>query len=171
MLVLSATFVIMAIILFIVAGYQKRKVGFPDGRIIYSDTQKWGRVEKPLYDHVLRLTGKPDYLVKKDQMVIPIEVKSRRAPRQPKEWHIYQLAAYCLLIESVYKIRPKYGIINYQDKSFAVDFTEKLEESTQEIIHEMQSRASQLQVDRSHDDQERCIHCGFKSVCNQALRI
>ena len=143
----------------------------PTGRVIYTDSSKWGKVEKPLYDPVLRLTGRPDYLVRHGKQVIPIEVKSSKAPFEPHEWHLYQLAAYCMLVEHEYRSRPPHGILHYSNRTIALDFTPALEAATRATIHEMQMRASQIQVERSHHDQYRCLHCGYRSVCDQALRI
>jgi CRISPR-associated exonuclease Cas4 len=39
---------------------QVRAAGLPGGRVIYTDTQKWGAVSEPFYDSTLGLTGKPD---------------------------------------------------------------------------------------------------------------
>ena len=64
--------------------------------MVYTDTGAWGKVEKPLYYHALGLTGKPDYLVERDGILIPVEVKSGRTPEAPYDSHIFQLAAYCL---------------------------------------------------------------------------
>lgn len=171
MLYLAASLLVIAIALFIFAALQRRRAGIPPGRVIYSDTKKWGKVEKPLYAPELRLTGKPDYLVKKGERVIPVEVKSGKAPRGPSEWHIYQLGAYCLLVEHEYGIRPPYGIISYQNRTYAVDFTRKLAQDVEATIHTIQRRTSEIQIDRSHHDQWRCIYCGYRSICDQALRI
>lgn len=170
-LYLAIFFAIIALALFLLAARQRRHAGIPGGRVIYIDTQQWGKVEKPLYDPVLRLTGKPDYLVRQGKQVIPVEVKSRRAPAIPYDSHIYQLAAYCMLVEHEYGTRPTHGIIHYANKNFAVDFSPQLEVSIQEIIHEMQGRSNHAQVDRSHQDGKRCLHCGYHSLCDQALRI
>jgi CRISPR-associated exonuclease Cas4 len=170
-LYLALIFSGIAIVLFILAARQKRQAGIPGGRVIYIDTRQWGKVEKPLYDPVLRLTGKPDYLVSQRGQIIPIEVKSRQAPPIPYDSHIYQLAAYCLLVESEYGTHPTHGIIHYANKNFAIDFTAQLEASTQAIIREMQGRSIRSQVDRSHQDEKRCQHCGYRSICDQALRI
>ena len=70
--------------------------------MISSDTSEWGKVEKPLYDPLSGLTGKPDYLVEENGFYIPVEVKSSRAPGLPYDSHIYQVAAYCLLVERTY---------------------------------------------------------------------
>jgi CRISPR-associated exonuclease Cas4 len=162
---------IVAIIFFVLASRQRRQAGIPAGRVIYADASQWGKVEKPLYDPGLHLAGKPDYLVKQGSQVIPVEVKSRRAPQAPHDSHIYQLAAYCLLVENEYRTHPAYGILHYNDKTFAIDFTDELKTSVQAVIREMQARTTRSQVDRSHEDGRRCQHCGYRSVCDQSLRI
>jgi CRISPR-associated exonuclease Cas4 len=168
-LYLSILFGVIALILFYLATRQRRQAGIPAGQIIYTDTSQWGKVEKPLFDPQLRLAGRPDYLVKQKGQIIPIEVKSRQAPQVPYDSHIYQLAAYCLLVKHEYGTRPSSGIIHYANRTFAIDFTAKLEESTQATIREMQGRIYESQVDRSHQDAKRCQHCGYRSICDQAL--
>lgn len=171
MFILSIFFLVVTVILFILASRQRRQAGIPAGRVIYTDASQWGKVEKPLYDPELRLTGKPDYLVRQGRQVIPVEVKSGRAPQVPYDSHIYQLAAYCLLVDHEYGTRPTHGILHYSNRTFAIDFTAELEESIQATIREMQGRTSHSHVDRSHQDGKRCLHCGYRSVCDQALRI
>ena len=170
-LYLAIFFAIIAAVLFLLVFRQKRQAGIPAGRVIYIDTKQWGKVEKPLYDPELRLTGKPDYLLSQGKQVIPVELKSRQAPAIPYDSHIYQLAAYCLLVEHEYGTRPTHGIIHYANKNFAIDFTTELEGSILEIIRAMQARTSRAQVDRSHQDGKRCQHCGYRSICDQSLRI
>ncbi len=171
MLYISISLILIAFIIFYIAGRMRRKAGIPSGRMIYIDSNQWIKVDKPLFDKRLRLTGKPDYLVRQGKQVIPIEVKSGRAPGQPHPWHISQLAAYGMLVEAEYGTRPDYGILHYANRTLAIDFTPTLETSTVAIIQEMQKRTSQIQIDRSHHDQNRCIHCGYRSMCDQALRI
>ncbi len=168
---LTILFSIIAVALFLLAARQKRQAGIPGGRVIYIDTKQWGKVEKPLYDPVLKLTGKPDYLVRQGKQVIPVEVKSRQAPASPYDSHIFQLAAYCLLVEHEYGTRPTHGILHYANKNFAIDFSTELEQSTKQIVHEMQGLSDRSQVDRSHQDRNRCQHCGYRSICDQSLRI
>jgi CRISPR-associated exonuclease Cas4 len=170
-LYLAILFCVFAVVLFFLSARQRRQAGLPGGRVIYIDTNQWGKVEKPLYDPKLRLTGKPDYLIRQGRLVIPIEVKSRQAPQVPYDSHIYQLAAYCLLVEREYETRPTHGIIHYANKDFAIYFTAELEESVERIIREMHGRTDHSQMDRSHQDGKRCLHCGYRSICDQALRI
>jgi CRISPR-associated exonuclease Cas4 len=167
----SILFLLVAVVLFILAARQKRNAGIPTGRVIYTDTNHWRKIEKPLFDPNLRLTGKPDYLVKQGSQLIPVEVKSRNSPEAPYDSHVYQLAAYCLLVQHEYNSRPDYGIIHYRNRTFALDFTSMLEDSVKITIREMQERTSHSQVDRSHENPNYCRHCGYRSICDQSLRI
>jgi CRISPR-associated exonuclease Cas4 len=170
-LYLSIVSIIAACFLFFLAFFQRRKAGIPAGQVIYTDSSQWRKVEKPLFDGEIRLTGKPDYLVHHGKQVIPIEVKSGRAPHQPSPWHVSQLAAYCLLVKSEYGTQPSHGILHYNDRTIALNFTSSLEKSTLAIIQEMQQPFSQIHTERSHHDRYRCRQCGYRSICDQALRI
>ena len=90
-----------ALLLFWVSTVRRKRAGLPGGRVIYTDTRDWGPVEKPLYDPLLGLTGKPDYIVEQNGRFIPVEVKTGRTPDAPYDSHIFQLAAYCHLVEKV----------------------------------------------------------------------
>ena len=103
---LGLILLLIAFIFFWQSGRQRREAGLPGGRVIYTDTQGWNKVEKPLFNAALGLTGKPDYLIEQNGQIIPVEVKSGRAPNAPYDSHIYQLASYCLLVEKTYKKRP-----------------------------------------------------------------
>src|SRR3972149_2334260 len=64
----------------------------------------------------LDLVGKPDYLIQSKQGLIPVEVKTGRTPARPFESHVFQVAAYCALVERNFKQRPPYGIIRYPER-------------------------------------------------------
>jgi len=169
--IVSMLFLIIAITLFLIAARQRHQSGLPQGRVIYTDTSRWGKVQKPLFDPTIRLTGKPDYLVEQKKQVIPVEIKSTRGLKIPYDAHIYQLAAYCLLVQHEYGVRPDLGIIHYPDHSYEIDFTARLEDTVRSIIREMQQKTRASQVNRSHEEYSRCKHCGYHSMCDQALRI
>ena len=169
MLYLVFALFVLAIIFFWQSNRQRKAAGLPGGRIIYTDTRGWGKLEKPLYYTALELTGKPDYLIQQNGKIIPVEVKSGRAPAAPYDSHIYQLAAYCLLVEKTYKKRPPYGIIHYENRDFAVDYTRELEESLLDLLADMKRDERKSDVPRSHEQAARCAKCGFRKVCNQSL--
>ncbi len=155
--------------------HQKRQaLGIPGGRLIYSDTSRWRKQEDALYDPEHGLTGRPDYLIEDGSTIIPVEVKSSRPPDAPYDSHIYQLAAYCLLVKQVYGVRPPYGILHYAGhaqtaRTFAVDFSPQLEQNLIALLEEMHTQDKLQEVQRSHTSQARCKACGFRSICDQRL--
>ena len=169
MLYLALALLVFALFFFRQSSVQRKEAGLPGGRIIYSDTRGWGKVEKPLFYTALELTGKPDYLVRQNEKIIPVEVKSGRAPDAPYDSHIYQLAAYCLLVEKTYHTRPPYGIIHYENRDFAIDYTRELEESLIDLLADMKRDEYKKDVPRSHEQASRCTRCGFRNVCDQRL--
>jgi len=169
MLYLSLILLFLAFIFFWQSNRQRQAAGLPGGRVIYTDTRGWGKLEKPLFYAALELTGKPDYLIEQNGKIIPVEVKSGRAPDAPYDSHIYQLASYCLLVEKTYGKRPPYGIIHYEGRDFAVDYTRELEQSLLELITEMKRDQFKKEVPRSHEQASRCKRCGFREVCDQSL--
>lgn len=167
---ISLALLLLAIFILWQSSRRQKEAGLPGGRVIYTDTRAWGApLEKPLYDSKLGLTGKPDYLVEQKGQIIPIEVKSGRAPESPYDSHIFQLAAYCLLVDKTYNRRPPYGIIHYPSRTFAVDYTAVLESALLDLLAEMRRDDPSAEVDCSHDQPARCRRCGFRNVCEKKL--
>jgi len=160
---------LIAFVLFFISGRQRRAAGMPGGRVIYTDTRAWGKVEKPLFDKDLSLTGKPDYLVEQNGEIIPVEVKTGRTPEAPYDSHIFQVAAYCYLIHTTTGKRPSHGIIHYPGRDFAVDYTSDLENALLDLIADMRVDEHRSEVQRSHEDEYRCRRCGFRDACDQRL--
>jgi CRISPR-associated exonuclease Cas4 len=160
---------LFALVLFFISGRQRRASGLPGGRVIFTDTHAWGRLEKPLFDKDLGLTGKPDYLVEHNGRVIPIEVKTGRTPTAPYDSHIFQVAAYCYLVHKKTGKRPPYGILHYSGRDFAVDYTPQLEDALLDLIADIRIDERRAEVQRSHEEEQRCRHCGFREGCDQRL--
>jgi CRISPR-associated exonuclease Cas4 len=173
MLYLAIFFLLAALVLFWHAHRRRKAAGLPGGQVIYSDMRGWGIVEKPFYDASLGLTGKPDYLIRQGEQIIPVEVKSTRNERGPYDSHIYQLAAYCLLVHKVMGKRPAYGILRYGDlqsgTTYSIKYTPDLETSLIDLLAEMRHQEHRKEVNRSHDSPARCARCGFRSICDQRL--
>ncbi len=172
----ALTLVLLAVILLIRAGRRQRSLGMPVGRRVYSDSGAWRRVEKPLYDADLRLTGKPDYLIEQKQGIVPVEVKYTPAAANPYGGHVYplrghvlQLASYCLLVERAGGSRPPYGLIHYPNRTFAIDYTPELEAELLDLLAEMRRAEQRRDAERSHNSKGRCRRCGYRSLCDQRL--
>ena len=98
-----------------------------------------------------------------------MEVKSSRVVSAPYDAHIYQLAAYCLLIQRRFGKRPPYGILHYPNRTFAIDYTPQLETALLDLLSEMHARERRTDLSRSHQFPERCRGCGYRSICDQSL--
>ncbi|HWQ47317.1 MAG TPA: CRISPR-associated protein Cas4 [Longilinea sp.] len=160
---------LLAVVVLYVANRQRSQIGLPPGRVVYSDPSVWGKVERVLYDPSLGLAGKPDYLVQQNGNLIPVEVKSGFAPAKPHDSHIYQLAAYCYLVEQTYGKKPAYGLINYRNRTFAIDYTPQLEQNLKDIINEMRWCEKHTPPGRSHQEPVRCARCGFRDNCTEKI--
>ena len=170
MLYLVPLLVLIALVLFWIASRQRRSAGLPAGRVIYADTSQWNKVENPLYDSSIGLTGKPDYLVEQAGKLIPVEVKSSRVSQAAYDGHIFQLAAYCLLSQRTFGKRPPHGILHYPNRTFAIDYTTQLEAALLELLDEMRQNGNSQDMPRSHASPARCQRCGFRTICDQALK-
>jgi CRISPR-associated exonuclease Cas4 len=150
-------------------GRRRAQAGLPRGRVVYLDASALDGPVEVLHDPKLGLSGRPDALVAESGGAIPVEVKAGRAPRRPHEAHLLQLAAYCRLAEARSKRRPSHGILQYTDRTFAVDFSPGLERRLEAVVLDIR-RAEGRAPDRSHDSRARCRACGFRRVCDQRLR-
>lgn len=169
MLYFAAVLLLLSLVIFWQASQKRKALGLPAGRIIYVDEGSWNPLEQPLYDPELGLVGKPDYLVDDGETIIPVEVKSSRIVNQPYDSHIFQLAAYCVLVQHQHGKRPRYGILKYPNRVYAVDFTPQLEQSLLDLIEEMHSKEKGKTISRSHESPERCNRCGYRGTCEQRL--
>jgi CRISPR-associated exonuclease Cas4 len=163
--------ILFALALFLLwfSNRQRSQLGVPQGRLLYVDMTSEGKLRRPLYDAELDLVGRPDYLIEEEGQLVPIEVKSGRSPKKPYDSHIFQLAAYCLLVARIYGRRPKHGLIRYPNRSFKINFTPQLEADLHLLLEDMRSDVNSPNRDRSHQQSARCNACGYLQICDQSL--
>jgi len=101
--------------------------------------------------------------------LIPVEVKSTRNSKAPYDAHVFQLAAYCLLVQRQLGKRPPYGILHYANRTFAIDYTRQLEQAIQDLLIEIHAQEKLRELPRSHHSAARCSHCSYRSTCDQRL--
>jgi CRISPR-associated exonuclease Cas4 len=148
----------------------QKELGMPDGDVIYADDGTWFKNDEVLTDPELRLAGKPDYLVEQENgRIVPVEIKSSPAPALPWPGHVMQLIAYCRLVEATYGVRPTYGILQYKDRAFSVEYTAPLEHDLLNTLQDMNKDHRAIEVDRDHNDPRRCTSCGYRQHCDQTL--
>src|ERR1700692_3785310 len=92
------------------------RAGLPSRDILYADVGSPFPPPAPLTSKRYRLSGKPDYLVRVKDGIAPVELKSSRSPSsgRPYHGHLFQLAAYCLLVEDVFRVSVPYGLVRYE---------------------------------------------------------
>lgn len=168
-LLLVILIVIIALALLWLARQRQQKLGMPGGIVIYADSSHWKPVDEPLYSTHLGLTGKPDYLVEQNKQIIPVEVKSTYVAQGPYDSHVFQLAAYCLLVNDTFKVRPDYGILHYPNQTYRIDYTDELESVAIDLLKEMHAQENKREISRSHEHPARCEGCGYFSTCDQSL--
>jgi CRISPR-associated exonuclease Cas4 len=167
---LAMMLMVMSLVAWLVSRSGRNRAWLPTSTVIYQDKGTSGVQLETIYSASLGLAGRPDYLLQDDDgSIVPVEVKPGHAPREPYDGHVLQLAAYCLLVEEAYGIRPRYGILQYRDGAFTVDFTYDLEADLLELLEVMRDDAVAGEVDRDHQDPSRCASCGFLAHCDQRL--
>jgi CRISPR-associated exonuclease Cas4 len=161
--------VLLALAAWWISVRQRKSSGLPDGRVVNADTGAWRKLEKPLYDPDTGLTGRPEYVVERGGIWVPVEVKSGWAPAEPHEGHIFQLAAYCRLVEHTYGVRPPVGILHYRNRTFEIDYNPVLEADLMALVEELRLQSRKGEVHRSHSEAGRCARCGYRAICDEKL--
>jgi len=171
--ILGLALMVLAIVLIVYSTRMKSKVrtekkayGVPEGRILYSDLNVPATA---LFSKRFRLSGKPDYIIQKDDSCIPVEVKSGSGSN-PHHNQILQLAAYCQILEDTTgKFIPE-GILVYNTVPFRIPFDPKLRFELESIIKTMRIALRTGEVQRNHEDQRRCKNCSMKQHCSDPVR-
>src|ERR1700691_6004540 len=117
------------------------RTGLPTREILYADVGSTFPQPAPLISKRYRLSGKPDYLVRVKDGVAPVELKSSQSPSsgRPYDGHLFQLAAYCLLVEYVCLVSAHYGVLRYKDRTIRVEYSPSLRASLLALLDEIQT--------------------------------
>ncbi|GAB4470201.1 MAG: CRISPR-associated protein Cas4 [Anaerolineales bacterium] len=177
MLALALFLVVVAIALLLWGNHQKAHSGIPKGKVITLDLHEGEALQSPLFSKRYHLTGRPDFLIRKGREWIPVEIKTADAPHSPYEGHMFQLFAYCLLVEENYGIRPPYGVLHYRGRVpeggnsaiYQIEYTPQMREKLIKLLDQMHRAEQSGSVGRSHDEIARCRGCGYAAVCDQRL--
>lgn len=115
------------------------------------------------------LSGRPDYVIKVNENLIPVEEKTGRTPRGPLFSHILQIAAYCLLIEERQGKAPPYGLLKYPEHEHEIEYNEDMKKVLLEKLGEMREIMKSGEAHRNHNRPGKCIHCSRRLVCPERL--
>lgn len=137
----------------------------PQGKITYSDLHI---PEKSLYSPRYRLAGKPDYIVKQKDSLLPVEVKSGPYT-QPQIHHIMQLTAYCILLEDTYQTFVPHGVLIYPSGKYTIKMNPKVRFELEQIMHEIKYSKRSQTVYRNHHDEWKCRSCSLRQCCSEKM--
>lgn len=151
------------------AGRRQAATGLPAARILAQDTERGEPPSAPLTSHRHRLTGRPDYLLRRQGAVIPVEVKPRRLADAPYAGDLLQLAAYCLLLEESTGQAPPYGILRYAHRGWRLPYDAAARAAVLAALAELRRDLTAAEVPRSHEQAARCAGCGLRHACDQGL--
>jgi CRISPR-associated exonuclease Cas4 len=171
-LVLSTILMIGAVVLIASAVWirwsvqkKKKSYGIPEGLILYSDLNV---PATPLFSRRFRLTGKPDYIVRKENQCIPVEVKSGKGPH-PHQSQVLQLAAYCQILEDTSGVFIPEGILVYNNVPYTIRFNPKLRFELESVMKTMRASLRSGVVKRNHHEPGRCRNCSMKQYCTDII--
>ena len=119
------------------------------------------------------LAGRPDYMIKENDLRIPVEVKTGRRPKAPFFSHVLQIGAYCLLSEETFQKSPSHGQIRYgfENEPHNVDWEPKLKTLVLEKIEEMNDvLEGRTKAHRNHKRVGKCNNCSRRKGCPERLR-
>ena len=119
------------------------------------------------------LAGRPDYMIKENDLRIPVEVKTGRRPKAPFFSHVLQIGAYCLLSEETFQKSPTHGQIRYgfENEPHNVDWEPKLKTLVLEKIEEMNDvLEGRTKAHRNHKRVGKCNSCSRRKGCPERLR-
>jgi CRISPR-associated exonuclease Cas4 len=169
----------MVFIIVVIAAALARFVGrglfartvFPTRDILYADVSSTFPQPAPFTSRRSRLSGRPDYLVRVKDGIAPVELKSSRFPSsgRPYDCHLFQMAAYCLLVEDVCRVSVPYGLVQYEDRTIRVEYTPSLRASLLALLDEIRTAKRGGECHINHNQPSKCRSCGFRSICGESL--
>jgi CRISPR-associated exonuclease Cas4 len=146
----------------------RRKSGVSKGQIV--DVGAGGAEGRLMVSEQYGLRGLPDVVMRVDDDLIPVEVKTGRVPRGPLFSHILQLAAYCLLIEERQGRAPPYGVLQYgKHIRHEIDYTDELKWTLANKLIEMRQIIRTGEAHRNHHRPGKCASCSRREGCSERL--
>ena len=142
------------------------QTGLVHGELAYSDLDKPGET---LRSERYAISGRPDYVVRRGDEYLPVEVKTGRTPDAPHDSHLMQLGTYCVLVEEVYGRRPSRGYLQYPERTFEVPFTADFRDKVLETTLRMRLAQMTGVIHRNHERVGKCRGCSRRALCPERL--
>jgi CRISPR-associated exonuclease Cas4 len=173
-LLVAASAMVLAILLFWLSARSRKKTGIPPGEVFYQDLVGQPFPATALRSAKLGISGKPDFLIRTGEGIVPVELKKSKRPSArggvyPS--HMIQNLAYGALVEDQMKEPVPYGLVVYAGEQVRrVEFTESNRKWLMQTISAVQAARLLQEAKRNHNQRGRCSGCGVRDQCDQALR-
>jgi len=116
----------------------------------------------------LGLSGKVDQVLVYPDNVVPIEIKSGSAPREGAwENHKIQLAAYALMLESIFNVSIAAGYVKYMDENISrrIEINPFLKDQVSGLIKDVNNMLNARILPKKVSNTNKCEKCGLKKIC------
>jgi CRISPR-associated exonuclease Cas4 len=135
--------------------------------VIYDDLFETGKI---LVSNTYPLSGKPDYIMKHQKALIPIEVKTGNH-HHPLAHHCMQLACYCQLVSDEYGIQVPFGMLVYSDtgKQFNIPYDAEMKRRLHATFYNMEQilQGNHFLLDPTIVyNKHKCSTCSMNSYCD-----
>lgn len=140
--------------------------GLLPGKLVASDLSGQGDL---LHDPTWDLHGRPDYVLETKTGFVPVEVKAARTPEHPHANHKQQLGCYLRLLEVKTGTAPPYGLLNYPEGVFRVEWNDALKRDVKTTLDRIAQAREEGRADRDHQQPGRCRGCARRDACEQKL--
>lgn len=116
----------------------------------------------------LKLTGRPDRIVRQGEYLIPEEWKP--SARRIYQGHRLQVIAYCLLVEEKFGVRPPFGVVVIAGgKRVEVENSEELRAEVLRIAEKIREHRREISREIPvRQPEAKCRGCGQRGNCGQA---
>jgi len=104
-----------------------------------------------------------------DDEYVVVEFKEAEAPRRVPDGHVYQAAAYALLVEEHFRTTVRRLIIHYSpsNRTVEIPFTESIRSHVHWTIRQILKIVSKEWLPPSKPT-VKCHSCGYRWVCRRA---
>ena len=146
----------------------RRRRGRRTGRLATVDLRD--RPARTLRSAEWRLSGRPDAVrIDGRGRWIPIEVKSRPAPRiGPPRSHRIQILAYCLLAEAESGASPPFGVLRYGD-GFEVRIA--WDRAARRELGAVRQAVAEPYRGAATPSRARCARCRWSAGCDRSVAV
>lgn len=154
LIIAAALAAILALALFLAAGALGRSA----------------ELEPLLIDEQHGFRGRPDYLLRHNEGLIPVELKPLRTSKTLYESDRLQIGTYLMLVRATNPgARVPYGVVRYKETTFRVYLTEDLEARCLAVAGQVRAARRSTTVHRTHNIPPKCRACAHKAACGESL--